>query len=113
MLPSAYLRSYSSSSATSIRMPSTNAMSVYAEVYCVVYYEARMTNAEYKPYMFGAFSYDIKSTLEDMGDLDRRRMIRNGKRTVAYSLGEDGERLDGDLRPATSFPKRLILGRRN
>jgi uncharacterized protein YwgA len=71
----------------------------YTEVYCVVYYEARMTKANYKPYMFGAYSPDINTALEQMEDLNQRRMIRNGKRTVAYSLGSDGERLDTELKP--------------
>lgn len=66
----------------------------YSEVYCIVHYRRRLTEAEYKPYMFGAFSPDVRFALNHMENIQRKRMIRHGKRTEAYSTEESPDELE-------------------
>lgn len=68
----------------------------YTEVYCILHYERRLTKAEYRPYMFGAFSPDVRHALNSLDDIEKRRTIKNGNRTVAYSCGERSNQLDND-----------------
>ncbi|MFC4405423.1 type II toxin-antitoxin system antitoxin SocA domain-containing protein [Haloarchaeobius iranensis] len=58
----------------------------YGEVYCVVHYSRRMTKAEYRPYMYGAFSRDVRYALNVMDDITEKNRIVNNNRTTAYSL---------------------------
>jgi uncharacterized protein YwgA len=58
----------------------------YTEVYSVVHYRKRVTEATYKPFMYGAYSEDVRDVLKEMEEVDRTRKIRHGKRTVEYSL---------------------------
>jgi uncharacterized phage-associated protein len=68
----------------------------YTEVYCILHYERRLTEAQYRPYMFGAFSPDVRYALKKVDNVDKHRTIKNGSRTVAYSCNEKSSWLDDD-----------------
>lgn len=55
----------------------------FAELYSMDNYEKRLTNATWKPYMFGSFSEDVRNALEDL-DVDSEVVRRNGSRTRKY-----------------------------
>lgn len=62
----------------------------FTEVYCIYHYRMRMTQASYKPYMYGAYSRPISDALEGINDaVHRRKVVRNGNRTVIYSLEDE------------------------
>lgn len=58
----------------------------FTEVYCVVHYRRRMTHAEYRPYMYGAYSRHVSLALEKVRGIKRQRTVAYGERTTAYSL---------------------------
>jgi uncharacterized protein YwgA len=66
----------------------------YTEVYAVCYYQKRVTAAEYRPYMYGAYSGDVADALEQMDGIGRSRRVRYGNRTVVYSYEGEVEDLD-------------------
>ncbi|WP_152422376.1 hypothetical protein [Halorubrum californiense] len=68
----------------------------YTEVYTITNYSRRVTKAEFKPYKYGAYSTDIKHTLEEMDGINRRNTVRYGNRTVAYSLPDFCTPLESD-----------------
>jgi len=70
----------------------------YTEVYCILHYGHRLTEAEYRPYMFGAFSPDVRHALNNLDDIKKRRTIKNGNRTVAYRCSEKSDWLDEDTK---------------
>jgi|GEM_PF-4663483 len=57
----------------------------YTEVYVVAHYRMRATEASFRPYKYGAYSKDVRIQLENLTDVDRKRIIRHGERTVEYS----------------------------
>lgn len=68
----------------------------YAEVYCILHYRRRLTSAEYRPYMYGAFSRDVRDAINSLDDITRRKTVIQSDRTTAYSLDryEDSESID-------------------
>jgi len=66
----------------------------YSEVYSVLYYKRRLTPAEYRPYMYGAFSRDVRAALDTMDDIDKRKTIVKGNRTTAYNLSVSDHLVD-------------------
>lgn len=75
----------------------------YGELYCLENYDRRLTDAEFKPYMYGSFSETVRQALHDL-DIPTEEARRNGNKTVKYlSYGVDG----GELEPA----KKKIISR--
>lgn len=58
----------------------------YSEVYCVFHYHHRLTHAEYRPYMYGAFSLDVRMAIESLEGIKRRKTVIHGERTTGYSI---------------------------
>jgi hypothetical protein len=61
------------------------------EVYCVLWYRRRLTQVEYCPYMYGAFSRDLRTALNDIQGVSRQKTVVHGNRTVAYTAKEEPE----------------------
>lgn len=76
----------------------------FTEVYCVLRYRRRLTHAEYRPYMYGAFSRDVRDALESMDDIRKRKTVIHGNRTTAYSLDD----LDDYESPLNGGIERII-----
>lgn len=55
----------------------------YGELYCLENYGRRLTSAEFKPYMYGSFSEDVRKALREL-DLPTERTYKNGSETVKY-----------------------------
>ena len=70
----------------------------YSEVYCVLYYRRRLTHAEYRPYMYGAFSRDVRIALNSLEGVDKNKKIIHGDRTTGYSLEENSDSLNNDAK---------------
>jgi len=68
----------------------------YSEVYSITHYRMRLTEATYKPYMYGAYSEDVRDVLESMRGITRKRTIRYGDRTVGYRLSGDQANFESD-----------------
>lgn len=58
----------------------------YSEVYTIVHYRRRVTEAVYRPYMYGAYSENVSDILSTMDGVKRNRIIRHGNRTIQYSI---------------------------
>lgn len=64
-----------------------------AELYTLANYDARLTTAEFKPYIYGSFSGTVREALKSM-DVEKEVVTRNGEKTTKYlSYGVSG----GDL----------------
>lgn len=64
-----------------------------AELYTLANYDARLTTAEFKPYMYGTFSETVREALNSM-DVEKEVVTRDGEKTKKYlSYGVSG----GDL----------------
>lgn len=72
----------------------------YGEIYCLINFGSRLTNAEFKPYMYGSFSEDIREALEELDNegVPTEEVLINGKWVTKY-LGEevDGGNLSAPL----------------
>lgn len=69
----------------------------YTEVYCILHYRRRLTHAEYRPYMYGAFSRDVRTALNSLDGVKRRRTVVHGNRTTGYSLSDYTSSLNEDI----------------
>jgi len=64
-----------------------------AELYTLANYDARLTNAEFKPYIYGTFSETVRKALSSL-DVEKEVVTRDGEKTRKYlSYGVSG----GDL----------------
>jgi len=54
-----------------------------AELYCIENYGARLTTAEFKPYIYGSYSETIRKALNDL-DVKKDVVYRNGGKTTKY-----------------------------
>lgn len=63
----------------------------YGEFYCINVYGGTLTDAEYKPYMYGAYSQNIRNSidrLEEEGKVETKAGMRKGKRDTRYVFSE-------------------------
>lgn len=65
----------------------------YGEIYCLINFGSRLTNANFKPYMYGSFSEDIREALAELDDegVQTEEVLINGKWVTKYI----GEEVDG------------------
>lgn len=59
----------------------------FAELYTIDNYEKRLSDATWKPYMYGSFSEDVRTAverLEDSNEIDTEIVRRDGGRTTKY-----------------------------
>lgn len=70
----------------------------YSEVYCVFHYDRRLTHAEYRPYMYGAFSPDVRIAIESLEGVKRRKTVIHGERTTGYSIKNHTGSVNDDVR---------------
>lgn len=67
-----------------------------SEVYTVTYCRRRLTAAEFRPYMYGAYSPDVSDALSTAQGVQEHRRLKRGNRTTVYSFdGEDPDLDDG------------------
>ncbi|RDZ49814.1 hypothetical protein C5C07_20065 [Haloferax sp. Atlit-4N] len=69
----------------------------YTEVYCILHYRRRLTNVEYRPYMYGAFSRDVRAALNSLDEVTRRKTVIQGNRTTGYSLSDHSSSLSDGI----------------
>lgn len=66
----------------------------YAEVYAIDNYERRITDASWKPYIYGSFSEDVRAGLREL-DVPTQTIYRNGDETIKYlNKGLSGPKLE-------------------
>ena len=79
----------------------------FAELYTIDNYEQRLSDATWKPYMYGSFSEDVRTAvqrLEEGNEVDTETVRRDGSKTTKYiGYGISG----GDISKA----KKLIVNR--
>jgi len=76
----------------------------YAEVYTIDNYERRLTDASWKPYIYGSFSEDVRVAVREL-DVPTQTVYRNGDETIKYlNKGLSGQHLE-------NVAKREILDR--
>ena len=76
----------------------------YAEVYTIDNYERRLTDASWKPYIYGSFSEDVRVAVREL-DVPTQTVYRNGDETIKYlNKGLSGQHLENEA-------KRAILDR--
>jgi len=64
-----------------------------AELYTLANYDARLTTAEFKPYIYGTFSETVRKALNSM-DVEKEVVTRDGEKTKKYlSYGVSGGNL--------------------
>jgi uncharacterized protein YwgA len=70
----------------------------YGEIYCLINFGSRLTNANFKPYMYGSFSEDIREALAELDNegVQTEEVLINGKWVTKYI----GEEVDGGNLPA-------------
>lgn len=74
----------------------------YGELYCLDNYGCRLTNAEFRPYMYGSFSKNVRKALREL-DLPTEKTYKNGSETVKYlSYGVSGGTLSDKKREVIS-----------
>jgi hypothetical protein len=64
------------------------------EVYATTYCRRRLTGAEFRPYMYGAYSPDVSETLSDSQCVTEHRRLKNGNRTTVYSSDGSNPKMD-------------------
>jgi uncharacterized protein YwgA len=69
----------------------------FSEVYCILHYQHRITPAEYRPYMYGAYSRDVSLALEQLDGINRRRTIVHGDRTTGFSIKKNEPHVGDNL----------------
>jgi len=69
-----------------------------AELLAVQEQEERLTDADYKPYMYGAYSEDVADTLSDMKpDAATKATTHHGKLVTAFVEPDKNPELDGTV----------------
>jgi uncharacterized phage-associated protein len=69
----------------------------YGEIYCLINFERRLTEATFVPYMYGSFSEDIRKALEDLeaeNEVPTKTDLVRGKEVTKYIGDVSGGNLD-------------------
>lgn len=69
-----------------------------AELISAAEREERLTDADYKPYMYGAYSEDVSKALKEMDDsIETKADLRHGKVVTSYRSRGDSPELSDDI----------------